>query len=121
MTALSLPATPPGPVLIAFSGGIDSGVLLHLLATTPRYCDTGLRALHVHHGLHADADAWAAHCLRACDALQIPLQIVRVRPARHSGLGLEAAARNARHAACAHALAAREGTAVGGRRVPVAW
>ncbi|WP_108846048.1 tRNA lysidine(34) synthetase TilS, partial [Xanthomonas fragariae] len=116
MTALSLPATPPGPVLIAFSGGIDSGVLLHLLATTPRYCDTGLRALHVHHGLHADADAWAAHCLRACDALQIPLQIVRVQVARDSGLGLEAAARNARHAACAQALAPGEWLALAHHR-----
>ncbi|MFA0922213.1 tRNA lysidine(34) synthetase TilS [Xanthomonas fragariae] len=116
MTALSLPATPPGPVLIAFSGGVDSGVLLHLLAKTPRYRDTGLRALHVHHGLHSDADAWAAHCLSACDALQIPLQIVRMQVARDSGLGLEAAARNARHAACAQALASGEWLALAHHR-----
>jgi len=99
-----LPATPPGPVLLAYSGGMDSSVLLHLLATTPHYRHVGLRVVHVHHGLHADADAWAAHCQRTCDALQVPLQIVQVQVARESGRGLEAAARNARHAAFAHVL-----------------
>ncbi|PPU92679.1 tRNA lysidine(34) synthetase TilS [Xanthomonas populi] len=104
MTALPLPATPPGPILVAYSGGMDSSVLLHLLAAAPRYRDSGLRAVHVHHGLHADADAWAAQCQRQCAALQIPLQIARVQIARNSGLGLEAAARNARHAAFAETL-----------------
>ncbi|WP_372360367.1 tRNA lysidine(34) synthetase TilS [Xanthomonas axonopodis pv. poinsettiicola] len=100
-----LPATPPGPVLIAYSGGMDSTVLLHALAAMQAYRDHGLRALHVHHGLHADADAWAAHCRRTCQALDVPLQIVHVQVARDSGLGLEAAARQARHAAFADALA----------------
>ena len=27
----------------------------------------GLRAIHVHHGLHPDAGRWAAHCQAACD------------------------------------------------------
>lgn len=107
-TPLRLPAIPPGPVLLAYSGGMDSSALLQLLAATPRYRQAGLRALHVHHGLHADADAWAAHCQRSCDALQVPLQIVRVQVERDSGLGLEAAARNARHIAFAHTLAAGE-------------
>lgn len=84
-TPLRLPAIPPGPVLLAYSGGMDSSALLQLLAATPRYRQAGLRALHVHHGLHADADAWAAHCQRSCDALQVPLQIVRVQVERDSG------------------------------------
>ncbi|WP_127170398.1 tRNA lysidine(34) synthetase TilS [Xanthomonas perforans] len=115
-TPLLLPATPPGPVLLAYSGGMDSSVLLHLLAATPRYRHAGFRALHVHHGLHADADAWAAHCQRTCDTLQVPLQIVRVQVARDSGLGLEAAARHARHAAFAQALTAGEWLALAHHR-----
>ncbi|WAH65924.1 tRNA lysidine(34) synthetase TilS [Xanthomonas hortorum] len=116
MTALALPAMPPGPVLVAYSGGMDSGVLLHLLAAAPRYRDIGLRAVHVHHGLHADADAWAAHCQRQCDALQIPLQIARVQVERDSGLGLEAAARHARHAAFAETLTPGEWLALAHHR-----
>ncbi|MCL1527632.1 tRNA lysidine(34) synthetase TilS [Xanthomonas nasturtii] len=115
-TPLQLPATPPGPVLLAYSGGMDSSVLLHLIAAMPRYRQAGLRALHVHHGLHADADAWAAHCQRSCEALQVPLQIVQVRVARDSGLGLEAAARNARHAAFAQALGSGEWLALAHHR-----
>ncbi|MFT4178924.1 MAG: tRNA lysidine(34) synthetase TilS [Thermomonas sp.] len=88
------------PLLLGFSGGLDSTVLLHLL--TQQHDE--LRAIHVHHGLHADADAWAAHCQQVCDALHVPLQIVRVAVERDSGLGIEGAARKARHAAFAGVL-----------------
>jgi tRNA(Ile)-lysidine synthase len=95
---------PPRAVLVGFSGGLDSSVLLHLLAQMPATARNGLRAVHVNHGLHADADAWAAHCRLTCDALAVPLRIVRVEVARDSGLGPEAAARTARHAAFAAEL-----------------
>lgn len=92
------------PLLVGFSGGLDSSVLLQLLAADPGARRTGLRALHVHHGLHADADAWALQCERECAALGIALRVVRVEVDRNSGLGIEAAARTARHRAFAEAL-----------------
>lgn len=85
------------PILVALSGGLDSSVLLHLLAQSPLRAN-GLRAIHVHHGLHADADAWAAHCESACAALGVPLTTVRVE-VHDNGDGPEASARAARHAA----------------------
>ena len=91
-------------VLVGFSGGLDSTVLLHMLASDADTRRAGLRAIHVHHGLHADADAWAAHCQQTCDALDVPLSIVHVEVDRASGLGLEGAARDARHRAFAEAL-----------------
>ena len=91
-------------ILVAVSGGLDSTVLLHALADCPQIRERGLRAIHVHHGLHADADAWAAHCERACAALDVALQVVRVAVDPSSGDGLEAAARDARRAAFAPAL-----------------
>ena len=91
-------------VLVGFSGGLDSTVLLHLLATDPDLRRRGLRAIHVHHGLHRDADAWAAHCERECAALGVELQVARVEVDRSSGLGIEGAARVARHRAFADAL-----------------
>lgn len=91
-------------VLVGYSGGLDSSVLLHLLAHDPAAREHGLRAIHVHHGLHADADGWVAHCERECGALDVPLQVVRVEVERESGLGLEGAARVARHRAFEDAL-----------------
>lgn len=91
-------------VLVGFSGGLDSTVLLHLLASDADARRAGLRAIHVHHGLHADADAWATHCQQTCDALDVPLSIIRVEVDRASGLGLEGAARDARHGAFSEAL-----------------
>lgn len=89
---------------VAFSGGLDSTVLLHLLAT----CDDlpPLRAVHIHHGLQAAADAWPAHCQAVCDSLAVPLQImpVQVRP----GASLENSAREARYQAFTQVVGAGE-------------
>ena len=80
---------------VGLSGGIDSVVLLHLLRHLP-----GIRAVHVHHGLSPNADAWAAFCRELCRRWHVPLTVRRVKVKR-SGKGLEAAARSARYAAFA--------------------
>ena len=94
---------PAGAVLVGFSGGLDSTVLLHALATTLPAQPGRLRAIHVHHGLQAEADQWANHCARVCKSLGIPLEIDRVS-VDPVGTGPEAAARDARHAAFAERL-----------------
>ncbi|KAF1690384.1 tRNA lysidine(34) synthetase TilS [Pseudoxanthomonas koreensis] len=101
-----VPADADGAIVVAFSGGLDSGVLLHRLAAEPALRARGLRAVHVHHGLQADAGDWAAHCARQAEALQVPLQVIEVQVPRDRGLGLEAAAREARSAALRGTLAA---------------
>ena len=100
------PAIADGPVLVAYSGGLDSTALLHRLATDPAIRARGLRAVHVHHGLHADADTWATHCADTCAALGIALEVHRVTVPRDSGLGPEASAREARRAAFARSMTA---------------
>jgi len=88
---------PPGRrCSVGFSGGLDSTVLLHLLANLRAELGFGLSAVHVHHGLSPQADAWAEHCRRFCAGLDVPLQVERVAVNR-AGLGLEAAARKARY------------------------
>jgi len=86
-------------LVLGLSGGLDSSVLLHLLhAAAPRH-GFRLAALHVHHALSPNADAWTRHCRRVCRALGVPLRVRRVQVAARSGRGLEAAARDARQAA----------------------
>lgn len=86
-------------LVIAFSGGPDSTALLHALATrTPR---PALRALHIDHGLHAESGAWAVHCRRFCESLDIPFEVIRVSVDLTRGEGIEAAARRARREAFA--------------------
>ena len=92
---------------IAFSGGLDSTVLLHLLATLAK-TETfpPLSAVHVHHGLQAAADAWPSHCQSICDGLGIPLRVVRVQV--QPGASLERAARDARYRAFTEVTGAGE-------------
>jgi tRNA(Ile)-lysidine synthase len=89
------------PIFVAYSGGLDSTVLLHALAAMRDVRERGLRAIHIHHGLSDQADAWTAHCERVCEALGVPLHVAHVVVDRKSKLGLEAAAREARQAALA--------------------
>ena len=92
---LATRTTPGENICVGLSGGCDSVVLLHVLAVL---CPRGnLRAVHVHHGLSENADRWAAFCADYCRDLGIDLLAERVEVDRHSGLGLEAAAREARY------------------------
>lgn len=91
-----LPELPAGArVLLAYSGGLDSTVLLHALAARRT---RGLVAVHVHHGLQAAADGWAAAAAACCDALSVPLIVRRAAIAERDAAGPEAAAREARYA-----------------------
>jgi tRNA(Ile)-lysidine synthase len=84
--------------LCAYSGGLDSSVLLHVAAKLP---GMQLRAIHIHHGLHANADTWAEHCIEFCRALGVDLVVVNVEVKKDNGKGIEAAARSARYQAIA--------------------
>lgn len=93
--------TPGERVCVALSGGRDSVVLLHALheLDLPVAFSVELTALHVHHGLSPNADAWADFCSGLCADLGIPLTLRHVEVPRDTGSGLEAAARALRHAA----------------------
>jgi len=92
---------------LALSGGRDSVVLLDVLKRLRASGATfDLTAIHVHHGLSAHADSWAAFCTQLCQQSAVPLRVVRVDVPRGSREGPEAAARRLRLAAFADCSAA---------------
>lgn len=82
---------------VAFSGGLDSTVLLHLMTSLRDVLDAPLLALHVDHGLSKHSVDWSRHCRDICDALNVSLTTEQVSVATDNGKGLEAAARHARY------------------------
>lgn len=93
--------SPSLPFAVALSGGADSCALL--LACV-RLWPTQVRAVHVHHGLQAAADNFAAHCQKLCDLWSVPLVITHVNAHATSGESPEDAARQARYQAYAQVL-----------------
>jgi tRNA(Ile)-lysidine synthase len=97
-----LPALDPFPqtsrVWVAFSGGLDSSVLLQALAALREIRRLDLAAIHVDHGLSPHASAWAGHCHQVCAGLDVPLTVRRLDLRRRPGESLEALAREARYA-----------------------
>lgn len=86
---------------VAFSGGLDSSVLLDLLAGARERLSAPLGAVHVHHGLQAEADAWAERCAERAARLDLPLVRLDVDARPPAGASPEAAAREARYRALA--------------------
>ncbi|AKH62682.1 MULTISPECIES: tRNA lysidine(34) synthetase TilS [Photorhabdus] len=85
-------------ILVGFSGGLDSSVLLHLLVDwrNQHNQEVQLRAMHIHHGLNPKADQWVEYCQQICDDWQVEFCFERVTiDAREKGI--EAAARDARY------------------------
>ena len=99
--AALLPAYPDVGVCVALSGGVDSVTLLAALAKSSRCAS--LRAIHVHHGLHPNADVWARHCRKIASVFRVPFEVIKVKVARPRGASVEAVARDARYAALGEA------------------
>ncbi len=85
-------------VVIGYSGGVDSHVLLHFCATIPEF-KSKLLAVYVHHGLQVEADTWAVHCKNVALGLSVEFKMLRVNALPGQGESPEEAARDARYAA----------------------
>ncbi|HPY39427.1 MAG TPA: tRNA lysidine(34) synthetase TilS [Thiolinea sp.] len=95
---------------LAYSGGLDSHVLLHASAALQaQYPKTfQFYAIHIHHGLQANADAWVVHAEQTCAALNLPLKVIHLNLKPAVGESIEAFARQARYQALSECLAANE-------------
>ena len=82
--------------LVAYSGGLDSHVLLQLCS---KYSSLPVRAVHIHHGLQDEADQWSRHCAEVCEVLGVPFKTLHVDASKRSGESPEETARKARYVA----------------------
>jgi len=109
---------------VAYSGGIDSHVLLKsvaLLSTNlsqqnhpqpillqSKHFQLKVRAIHINHGLSDDADSWQQHCKKICESLGIEFNTINVNVVINSGESPEAVAREARYDAFRSVLRTHE-------------
>lgn len=84
---------------VAYSGGLDSSVLLHLARVFAMDNGLDIIALHVHHGLSEQADEWAMHCAEQASKLGVSFDMRRIKVDAGGGNGVEGAARAGRYAA----------------------
>jgi len=87
--------TPPAPLAVAFSGGLDSTVLLH--ATIKAHGKKNVHAFHVHHGIQKEADQWQAHCKAVAKKFGCHFDTQNVKLNKPSNI--ESQARNLRYEA----------------------
>ncbi len=87
--------TPPSILAVAFSGGLDSTVLLH--ATIQAHGANNVYAFHVHHGIQKEADQWQQHCQAIAKKLKCKFDTRNVKLNKSSNV--ESQARNLRYQA----------------------
>ena len=87
--------TPPSILAVAFSGGLDSTVLLH--ATIQAHGANNVYAFHVHHGIQKEADQWQQHCQAVAKKLKCKFDTRNVKLNKSSNV--ESQARNLRYQA----------------------
>ena len=85
----------PADYVVAYSGGMDSHVLLHLCYQLK----LSVRAIHINHGLQNEAEQWTQHCSDVCQQLDVPFKNICVNARAGAGESPEDAARNARYRA----------------------
>ncbi len=94
--------------VIAFSGGLDSTALLHIMHRLANKYQLNLKAVHVNHGLSPNSDAWEKHCLNFCANLNIAYQAHQLKLELSKGQSLEALAREQRYAALYSSMQAED-------------
>jgi tRNA(Ile)-lysidine synthase len=104
LVKFKLPHIPYSRLFIAYSGGIDSHVLLHLCSSIAQL-KVKITAVYVNHGLQIEAESWSLHCQQTCENLGVNYLALTAYAQALPGESPEEAARNARYAALKQLLA----------------
>ena len=83
-------------IYIAFSGGIDSSVLVDILGKNASKLELNITVIHVNHNISSNSLTWMKHCKEFCSKLGLNFISEEVNIIS-SGGGIESAARKARY------------------------
>lgn len=97
-TVISILPAETGKVFIAYSGGVDSHVLLHLVCSV-EWLKLKTTAVYINHGLQKEAEQWASHCESVSLDLGVKFLCINVNAEKVNGKSLEEIAREARYSA----------------------
>jgi tRNA(Ile)-lysidine synthase len=90
--------SPSSTFWIAYSGGVDSHVLLTAITKLRHnFPETKIKAIHINHGLSPNAEHWQKHCTAICNNLSIELKNFSIAIKADKGESLEEVARKARY------------------------
>lgn len=84
-------------ITIGLSGGVDSVVLLYLLSKMRMTVAIQLEAVHINHGISANASKWERFCIDLCASLDVKLLVFSHTIRKGGGESLENNARQARY------------------------
>ena len=87
---------PTEKIYIAYSGGLDSSVLLDIFYKLSIKNSLLIEAIHVNHNINKESEIWEDHCKAVCNSINIPLKIISTQILAKGG-GIESAARNKRY------------------------
>ena len=86
-----------GRFYIAYSGGMDSSVLLHAMSEAKALADIDIHALHVNHGMSVNAEKWGKHCEKTCKELGVDFNHLKITTKCRRGESRESWARKLRY------------------------
>jgi tRNA(Ile)-lysidine synthase len=87
----------PSRYWVAYSGGLDSHVLLHILSTLKQSITAEIAAVHINHGISEQAAEWSDHCAGVCEVLGIKMYREKIDESCPAGASVEAWARKHRY------------------------
>ncbi len=85
------------PVYVAYSGGLDSHVLLHLVSQYGNAYSASLHSIHVNHNFSPSSGDWANHCASVAGSLGFEHRALEIIEKPGAGESLEAWAREKRY------------------------
>ena len=84
-------------ILIAYSGGIDSSALLHLLCSIRSKLKQALEVIYIDHGLQKESNDWGEFCRQECIKYNVPFTLMKINESCPENLSVEGWARDKRY------------------------